>query len=360
MLLNRVLKDAKIYTDNLAKATVLNCNNVADYFYLSNDQEYWNLQTDFPNIAPPWNNMWFEWSVPKMVNSNVYGFKENPDGRIFSRTGVHIMIRKVEEFTFDNTQREVLLKNFVRTFVANEFQTRGYDYSKNKKIADQRMELLYKKAKNDGIILKELNDEFDKQLIRMKNDGAYWTFTARTYAEPHKGPIEQIKATVQAYITKEGKYLGIDGGKRFNVIPDIYLTGPKAQHFADSLGGFLHIPFMTLCFCHCKNIELTEHKLTEGKLSQKKKNKLKAAYRYYVLNIEPMKNILKYEGESEKTGLKKALHICRGHFATYTPDAPLFGRVTGTFWKPMHVRGNKKEGVVIKDYKIKTPEIIHG
>lgn len=32
----------------------------------------------------------------------------------------------------------------------------------------------------------------------------------------------------------------------------------------------------------------------------------------------------------------------------------LFGRFTGRFWFPPHVRGNKKKGIIEKDYAIST------
>lgn len=108
-------------------------------------------------------------------------------------------------------------------------------------------------------------------------------------------------------------------------------------------------------FCHCKNIVIRKEVINKSLQNTRiKKGKL-PFYRFNTIQIDPMKEILRKEGKSETLGLKKALHICRGHFATYTQEAPLFGRVTGTFWKPMHVRGNKKEGVVIKDYRINPP-----
>jgi hypothetical protein len=69
-----------------------------------------------------------------------------------------------------------------------------------------------------------------------------------------------------------------------------------------------------------------------------------------------MKRILKTEGNIESEGLKRALHICRGHFSTYSEEKPLFGRVAGTFWIPAHTRGQIKEGVVISDYKVSPKE----
>jgi hypothetical protein len=49
------------------------------------------------------------------------------------------------------------------------------------------------------------------------------------------------------------------------------------------------------------------------------------------------------------------LHICRGHFAHYTEDKPLFGRpgMHGRFFVPQHVRGKAENGIVLKDYEVK-------
>jgi len=44
-------------------------------------------------------------------------------------------------------------------------------------------------------------------------------------------------------------------------------------------------------------------------------------------------------------------HFCRGHYATYTKDKPLFGKYVGTFYKSPHVRGNAEVGTIVKDYK---------
>lgn len=112
---------------------------------------------------------------------------------------------------------------------------------------------------------------------------------------------------------------------------------------------------VAMTFAHCKNVSMQEHR-TPPKVAKKRAKAGKPiGTTYKTLVIDPMKETLRTEGNIEKNGLKKALHICRGHFATYTEDKPLFGKVTGTFWKPMHVRGNKKRGEVKKDYAIKAP-----
>ena len=37
---------------------------------------------------------------------------------------------------------------------------------------------------------------------------------------------------------------------------------------------------------------------------------------------------------------------------TYTEEKPLFGRITGQYYWHPHMRGNKENGEVVKDYKL--------
>ena len=133
----------------------------------------------------------------------------------------------------------------------------------------------------------------------------------------------------------------------------------EASEIAAALTAGLRFvfPFMlTISFMHCKNLQTKEvgPSTWDNRLWVKKHKK--KLVRYYVLDIEPMGEVLEAEGGVSGVGLPKALHICRGHFATYTEDAPLFGRVIGTFWKPQHIRGKVKHGVVNKDYRVHPPK----
>jgi hypothetical protein len=42
----------------------------------------------------------------------------------------------------------------------------------------------------------------------------------------------------------------------------------------------------------------------------------------------------------------------RGHFKHYTAEAPLFGRMTGTWWWSPTLKGDAAHGVVEKEYQI--------
>jgi hypothetical protein len=113
--------------------------------------------------------------------------------------------------------------------------------------------------------------------------------------------------------------------------------------------------FLATSFMHCRNIIVNEvappRKL--AKASRKRHGVPLVSYR--TINIEPMRKLLRSEGRSNETGIKHALHICRGHFRTYTPDKPLFGKVTGTVFVPMHARGSAQEGIVVQNYTVIAP-----
>jgi hypothetical protein len=57
-------------------------------------------------------------------------------------------------------------------------------------------------------------------------------------------------------------------------------------------------------------------------------------------------------GYAARQGALMAQHQQRGHFKTFTEDAPLFGTKTGTFWWAPHVRGNASAGKVVKGFEI--------
>jgi hypothetical protein len=53
-------------------------------------------------------------------------------------------------------------------------------------------------------------------------------------------------------------------------------------------------------------------------------------------------------------GLKRALHICRGHFKDYTKRG-LFGKIHGVFWWSEHLAGALQRGLVKKEYSVRPP-----
>lgn len=115
----------------------------------------------------------------------------------------------------------------------------------------------------------------------------------------------------------------------------------------------LHPFFLAMSFCNCRNISSTDDK-PDRKLVEARSKKGRRTFTFKTLGIDPMRAVLRKAAQSinASNDLKRALHICRGHFANY--DAKLlFGKHKGTFWIPQHIRGNVESGAVGKDYAVK-------
>ena len=131
----------------------------------------------------------------------------------------------------------------------------------------------------------------------------------------------------------------------------------QRKQMSDFFTTMLQPQLLALSFLHCKNVtreEVDPNKDVPRHILKHWQKKGKPLLdKYYVLNIEPMKAILKSEGKSDTVGISKALHICRGHFKDYSKGKGLFGKYHGLFWWDNAVKGSKEKGEVNKEYNIK-------
>ncbi|MBZ0293363.1 MAG: hypothetical protein K8L99_12420, partial [Anaerolineae bacterium] len=144
-------------------------------------------------------------------------------------------------------------------------------------------------------------------------------------------------------LTRDGTILDVDD-------PDwyIYLGGDIVY---TNLRGILYPALMSLQFLNCKNVELVDYEPSPRikQLSEKHRVPLDT---YKVLKVNTTRKVYPDREGDDSPSDPKRLHIVRGHFAHYTDEAPLFGKYTGTFWIPAHVRGDESVGMVVKDYEI--------
>ena len=118
-----------------------------------------------------------------------------------------------------------------------------------------------------------------------------------------------------------------------------------------------NLTFFSLALLNTKNIEMVDsHTSAKG---GKRRNRYKGE-RHYTLRIRPdSSRSANNEEDHQPTGVKSSFHFARGHFKTYTEDAPLFGKYTGTYWWEAHARGAKSSGEITKDYKVIYPDDQH-
>jgi len=103
-------------------------------------------------------------------------------------------------------------------------------------------------------------------------------------------------------------------------------------------------------FLNCKNIDTVKNLPPKALNKKRVKSCKQPLFTYKTLVIKPTGK--KQEAQAAQGLWDNRVHLCRGHFKTYTDANPLFGRVTGRFWWQPAVRGDKEKGVVMKDYKV--------
>lgn len=113
---------------------------------------------------------------------------------------------------------------------------------------------------------------------------------------------------------------------------------------------------LAIGLAHCRNVREEAHQgrydtRQEWRAAERRGDPPLA--RFYTLVIDPLRATpAKHGAGATRPGRAVSLHICRGHFQTYTAERPMFGKLTGTFWVPAHVRGSVDAGVVAKDYRL--------
>ncbi|MGA3074155.1 MAG: hypothetical protein ABSG56_10730 [Bryobacteraceae bacterium] len=135
---------------------------------------------------------------------------------------------------------------------------------------------------------------------------------------------------------------------------------PGANETQEELEQVISAPtvlvLLTQDLMHCKNIVL-ERQEKPPKLvkSFKRKHEGKEPAVYSVININPMRTVIRKAGGVEKTGVRRAYGIIRGNFAVYTTERPLFGKVAGRFFRKAHHVGDPAIGIKKSDYKVNPP-----
>jgi len=297
MLIDRVLESGHKGTEYLDTFVVFDVTNVARYYYEGNDKEVWGLADDFPNIAPPFSRLWFEYAPSKIAWS---------DGRRVE-TSIGQLVRKCG----------VAMECFALDDVAN---------------------------------MPEREAEVWQRLVASLSREPRWLCSAGVVMEGVDKNIAPFPGIAMWGVSEDGSYLGKNG--MLHCIAPQPVSDFYGNTFADELGLFLHIPFLALSFLHCRNVKIVEPLPNPKWDRARMKSGKKPLVRYETLEIEPMKRVLKEQGERDTKGLKHALHICRGHFKDFSEGGGLFGKYHGMYWWESQVRGRASEGIVVKDYSV--------
>lgn len=109
---------------------------------------------------------------------------------------------------------------------------------------------------------------------------------------------------------------------------------------------------LSLMILGCKNVSLEPRDNEPKQVRRAIKRHGEGSYRYHVLVVRPP------GARANSPGLEIDVmprHVCRGHFSEYGPEfnkGLLFGKYSGRFYVPPCLKGNLKNGEVVKDYEI--------
>jgi hypothetical protein len=298
----------KLQAEHMASVPHLVLDNVAEY-YAAHARQEWDLGEDIPSWAPPFGAFWAEWNGPAVLNMGAAGqVRSGIEGQV----GCLVVAYDVTDEDRDD------LDGWKRLFGA--FAGQG-DYPI------------------------DMGDRSDDDL-RRQLAASRWALLCDAWCSASSKPL----CGRPMWLGRSNMLLVAETGRCVHPY-DVSLLAPAAPGPWDA--GHLHVLGLGLSFCHCKNVA-PEELAVRQKASWHRRSKV-PALKFYTLNIGPMREVLRTEGRSEEVGLARALHICRGHFANYSEEKPLFGKYSGRFWVPDHVGGRPEAGAVVKNYSVDPP-----
>ncbi len=355
-------------------ATLVVADNVAQYYFDLVDTTTLTLDADFPNQAPPLPYMFLDFARPDHITTLADGKRPWPDDWP-AEWGVAIEAHDIAEGT------------------EAEFAARA-------------------RFTHDGWLAAELREADPESLRRYLRGDARGGLARQGQLPP---AVSACVAALQMWMdvyarlsTEESvraarRAMGDNGHPRWIVSTDLWVQYSNAfpyivwrWHYGVFADGSLdkpitgypylrdqvrnassetvdvmmrlgtlfsvHPTLLTLSFMHCKNVESheVERPAGAGKKGKGRARRRRPRKPYYLLDIDPMRAVLRHEGQVETVGLERALHICRGHFATYSEERPLFGKLAGTYWRAQHVRGRAAAGTVEKGYTVHPSRPVQG
>jgi len=201
-------------------------------------------------------------------------------------------------------------------------------------------------------------------VLREDHPDGGWLMTAGLILEIGQGqPIGPI-ANIEWRLDADGKYIpDVDGSR----LPATQAAFPQIPAYPGLLENVCEPAFywagkaiitlaMTFGLMHCKNVNESGHTPQAKQSTANQRRHGFPLTRYSTLDIRPVTRALDRDGKARTDGLGAALHRCRGHFKTFRPEAPMFGRLSGQYWWNAHTRGKPELGRVESVYRVHPPE----
>jgi len=194
--------------------------------------------------------------------------------------------------------------------------------------------LIWASTKRFSLVL-----ETDKQLL------IFLVSYLKGFAEINNNHGWMLQAC--SYVVKKGI-----GG--LSVLPLMEEATKSTHEWVDEDRGDLSVLYQSLLILNCKNIQTEKIPAPEPLNKKRRKAGKQELFDYHVLNVVFPSKKRGYEEKGIPLSHNR-VHLCRGHFKVYTEEHPLFGNLVGQYWWQPHARGQNRDGIVMKDYKLEVP-----
>lgn len=322
------VSDTKDIWDNNIRPYLKGCevfeiSPIAYFCHILSDTRNWELGTDIPNIAPPFESFWMEYEMPE------FSFAFTPDG---------------EKTAADNQLRKEHERIGIYFHVDEEYE------------------------RPDDI------GEFDPWVR--------WRVSAYTIQSPegfrgwlvqHPDPLMPIVEMLDApmyFGVRHTFYIDNSGNCNPELMESAVIEYPTelneihTKDYITSASLWNLLPaFMALSFLHARDtrvIDTADEQEAQARAKKKGKRirhpKPRPRYHYKRLLIKSIQTAYENRHQFSRTNRPPRLHQVRGQFRTYTQEAPLFGHFVGTVWVEPHLRGRADKGVIEKEYEVQYVE----
>lgn len=194
-----------------------------------------------------------------------------------------------------------------------------------------------------SLIIGDVHENDIAALDKAKTDSLHPKSWAMFLFHLNPGIPVMIPGSLRIFNDADGMYAGIAAA-------GVSHLGGGAEAKTATLTNMGWDALSAIGWLNCKNVSTTEHdRSTNVKRRSPSKNKA-TSLSFHTINL-PGSPSEHGNGVGQTTG-NTALHMARGHFKTFTAEAPLMGKHVGTYWWGWQVRGNPQRGATITDYKI--------
>lgn len=163
----------------------------------------------------------------------------------------------------------------------------------------------------------------------------------RFFVSLRSGELMEPDAIWLCFMDRHGTYLGSG------------CIGPDAERATPLIATYKTIVMLSFTFANCCNVKLEDVTDDVSPIPKIIRRLKIPEVKRYTLNIAGHVARPSRDYNEGQQGVMP-FHLCRGHFATYTADKPMFGnpKLVGRYWHPPHMKGKKENGEIVKDYAI--------